>query len=254
MNNDKNILASRINDMARSAGDGQFAVSMFLTPEECALAEKQLSYNFSDSRYAFYGGYPEAERKILVLFPDYADMHDFDASEYFLPLLIKPCGYEKLTHSACLGALMNCSAKRSAIGDIVITDEGAVVFVTKAVAELLLTDRNILTRVGREKVKISIATADLTENIKREYEEVTFVMSSCRIDCIVSEITGLSREKVKGIILAGEVMRNHESVRDFSERFEVGEIISVRGHGKYIIQALSDTRKGRLRVTALKYR
>lgn len=252
--NDEKLFTSRLCDMVRSAENGCFAASAFLTPEECALARKYLQYNFPESRYSFYGGYPEAERCVLVLFPDWADTEHFDTSEYFEAIFIRPAGYEKLTHSACLGALMNCSIERSAIGDIVITDEGAFVFVQRSVAKLLLTETDTLVRVGREKVKILPASAEDVGNIKREYEEVTFVMSSCRVDCLVSEITGLSREKVKGVISSGEVLLCHKPVEDISERFQEGDVISVRGSGKYIIKELSETKKGRLRVSALKYK
>ncbi len=254
MKNDSKLFTSKVNDMIRMASAGRTASSAFLTPEECAIAKRHILSCHPTSKYAFYGGYPEAERKILVLFSDYAGSDAFDTSDVFLALLIKTAGDSKLTHSACLGALMNCSIERSALGDIVITEEGAVVFVIKPVAELLLTQKDTLTRVGRDKVSVLAATSDILAGIRREYEETAFVMSSCRVDCLVGEITGLSREKAKVLIAQGKVMKNHEEIVDPSDRFSVDDIISVRGSGKFVIKELGLTRKGRLKVSALKYK
>lgn len=254
MTDDYKIFLSKLGDMVRRADSGRFAVSAFLTPEEIAIAQKHLSYESPNVRFAFYGGYPEAERKILVLFPDYAEKDDFDEGDHFQSLLITSGGYSRLTHSSYLGAIMNCSVERSSIGDICVRDDSsAVIFATTEVAKLLTT-QNVLERVGREKVSVTYCSKETAATIKREYEESICTVASERIDCLVSEITSLSREKVKAVIARADVMKNHLPVTDPAERFAVSDILSVRGEGKYVISKTEPTKKGRVRVYMLKYK
>ena len=254
MNNDNKLLLARIDDLVGKASRSCYGVTPFLTPEEKRTVTDYLLQYPPDAEYAFYGGYPEAERKILVLFPDFADKDEFDPSQFFCPIRIKNAGYSKLTHSSCLGALMNCSLERSSIGDIcILSDSCAIVFVLNEVARLLVT-QNVLERVGRDKVSVDYCSFEEAKGIKREYEELSCTVASQRMDCLVSEITGLSREKTKRLFAEGMVSRNHVSAIEVSQRFEQGDTVSVRGEGKFTVGNIEVTRKGRLRVQLFKYK
>ena len=253
MNEDSKYLYSRIDDLISKSESGRAGISDFLSPEEVYAAENYIRFNAPACRYGFYGGYPEAERKILVLFPDYADIEDFDEKTVITALLIKSSGYVDLTHSSYMGAVLNCGIERQRIGDIVLTEGGAVVFTLLHTAEYLMSSEQPLTRVGRDKVSLSYADMELVGSLKREYEELSFTVASERIDCVAAEITRLSRENVKDVIERGDIRLNYGEVRDRSARVKVGDVISARGHGKYIIKEMQETRKGRLRIFALKY-
>ena len=254
MSNENKLFLARIDDLISKASGSHFGVTSFLTPEEEQIAKNYLSYCSPAAEYAFYGGYPEAERKILVLFPDFADKSTFDPSVYFCPVRIENGGYSKMTHSSCLGALMNCSIERSSLGDIcVLSDRCAIVFALKDVAKLLVT-QNVLERVGRDKVTVEYCSFEEAGGIKREYEEIFCTVASQRLDCLVSEIANTSREKAKLLISQGDVARNHISTPDASRRFETGDTVSVRGEGKFTVGSIEATRKGRLRVQLFKYK
>ena len=249
-----NIFFSRLDDMVRKAESGRITASSFLTPEEQQLAKKHLEYCAPTTQYAFFGGYPEAERKILVLFPDFADESFVDTGEYFRAIIIDNGGYSEITHSACLGAIMNLSVERSSIGDIcVISKDRALIFVKNEIARFLMSSEGLV-RVGREKVRLSEASQNDIELIKREYEEISVTVASTRVDCLVSEISCTSREKAKSAVLDGAVSKNHIKIFDPSEHFECGDTVSVKGKGKYTVTRTETTRKGRVRVTMLKYK
>ena len=252
--NEESILYSRIDDLVSRAESGRTGISDFLDPEEVYAAEKYLKFNAPAARYGLYGGYPEAERKILVLFPDYACIDDFDEKTVMSALYIKSSGYVELTHSSYMGAVLNCGIERQCIGDIVLTEGGAVVFALPHTAGYLMSSEQPLTRVGRDKVSLSYADERLVGALKREYEELSFTVASERIDCVAAEITRLSRESVREVIERGDIRLNYGEVRDRSARVKVGDVVSARGHGKYIIKEMQETRKGRLRVFVLKYK
>jgi len=253
-NRDNRFFISRIRDLAERALRGVLSHTSFLSPEECAYAQNCLRSDYTSLRYAFYGGYPEAERKILVLFPDYMDDTGFDTHGIIKALFIQPGGYSEPGHSSYMGALLNCGVDRSCMGDIMLCEGGAVVFLTCTAADFFMSDEHPLERVGREKVTVKEADPSIVASLKREFEEISFTVASCRIDCLASEIARVSREDVKELIDRGDVRVNYETVADRSDRFRENDTVSVRGKGKYIIKELSETRKGRVRVLAYKYK
>lgn len=247
-------LRSRICDLAARADRGILCATGFLSPEEICFLEGCLSANYPHIKHMTLGGYPEAERRLIVLLPDYTCVEDVAENEFMTAIFIKRSGYEKLDHRSYMGAILGCGLERSSVGDIVLTECGAVVFMLIHAADYFLSYEQPLQRVGRDKVTLSVADPELVSSLKREYDEAVFVVASARIDSLAGEITGLSREKAKDMIDRGEVYLNYSPVRERSQVFSEGDTVSVRGYGKYIIKELNETRKGRLRVFALKYK
>ena len=162
--------------------------------------------------------------------------------------MISPCGHEEIDHKSYLGSLMGLSVKRETIGDIVILPEGAVVFCTPPVAAMLSSDPSPLERVGRYKVSVRFADKSLCENFRREYEEISIIMASLRLDCAVGALANDSRAK------AQEKRLRHRDETSPSAQIAVGDTLSVRGVGKFIVgEVCGETRSGRLRVTVKRY-
>lgn len=64
----------------------------------------------------------------------------------------------------------------------------------------------------------------------------------------------ISRDKASGLILDGSVSLNHAELYDKSKAVVQGDIITVRGFGKFRISNVGDAnRKGRTRFTVQKY-
>lgn len=251
---DDKLLFAKIDDMKEKASRGRIAASAFLTPSESFAASEYLLRTHCEYEYAFLGGYEDAERKMLVIFPDYIIPEYFDTDEVFRALMISPCGHEEIDHKSYLGSLMGLSIKRETIGDIVILPEGAVVFCTPPVAAMLSSDPSPLERVGRYKVSVRFADKSLCENFRREYEEISIIMASLRLDCAVGALANVSRAKAQEKILAGDVRLRHRDETSPSAQIAVGDTLSVRGVGKFIVgEVCGETRSGRLRVTVKRY-
>ncbi len=254
MSAEEKLLYAKIDDMIEKARRGRVASSAFLTPGEVSRAEKYLLRGKFGLSYAFYGGYEDAERKMLAVFPDYIDAEYFDTDEIFRALLIKASGYAELDHRAYLGALMNLSLKRETLGDIVILPEGAVVFCTLPVASMLTDRPSPLERVGRDKVLVSYADKDICVGFAREYETLSVIMSSLRLDCAVAALSNLSRSAAQEKIARGDVQLSY--VQEFSASAEIApdDTLSIRGVGKFIINSVcGETRSGRLKVELRRY-
>ena len=248
------LLYSKIDDMIEKAGKGRPAISSFMTPTEVMLTEKYLTYGKCPYEWFFDGGYEGAERKTLVILPDYLKREYFDTNEMFRAVLIKNSGYTELDHRAYLGALMNLSIKRETLGDIIVTDKGAIVFCTLPVAAMLTDNPSPLERVGRDKVKVSYAEEETYKNYERSYESSVAIMASLRIDCALASLTGLSRAAAQEKILHGQVQINYREELSVSAEIKTGDILSVRGAGKFIIEEIAgETRSGRIKVNVKRY-
>ncbi|MGM9636923.1 MAG: RNA-binding protein [Eubacteriales bacterium] len=253
MDQDK-LFYAKLADLADRASSGQIVGTAFLTPEEIVLADAWLMQSGAGLSWGFYGGYADAERRMLLIRPDYLPEDCVEERDWFSVLEIRISGYVNLDHRSYLGALMALGIKRETLGDILCLQDGAVLFATPAVSDFLLSDPPPLVYVGRDKVKVLPADPAKAADYQRIYEERTGIVASMRLDGIVAEFGGLSREKAKAAIQRGEVMYNHRQASDPAKICTPGDILSLRGCGKFKIKDFETTRKERVRLTVLVYR
>ena len=192
----------------------------------------------------FYGGYPDATRVMLGA----------SADEYSFPIVALMFSYKPefdLRHRDFLGSLMALGLRRDTIGDILCEKGRAVVFVRDDVADYVLTQ---VTQIGR--VGVSITYADLTDlPVPDDIEELSFTLSSLRLDAFVAAVTNLSREKAARLIRSELVMIDHVVSTDVSKPLHEGATVTIRKYGKYVLSANSGlTRKGRLRFSVKHFR
>lgn len=216
----------------------------FFTEREQLLAARHLR-NTGFRNYAFDGGYPDAERKVLGLF--YDEPEPFPVSALSLQFRRS----DKLTHRDFLGALMSLGIERETVGDILVEDGRCVLFVKEEIRDYITSQ---LFKVGNAGVKITEAdTASLPKG--RGFDEKDYTVSSLRLDAVVAAVTGLSREKTKTVILAGSVTRNYETCQNISRQVEEKDVITIRGKGKYVVNGvLGETKKHRIRISIIHYR
>ena len=138
---------------------------------------------------------------------------------------------------------------REQIGDILTGEGFAVVFCTAVAQEMILSN---ISKIGRVGVSISEGiNAQLPETV---FEEITAVVASLRADCVVSALSGLSREKSADFIKAGNFTLNYEQLNSVSKVLSGGDIISLRGYGKFVLSGeTAETKKGKMRITLKKY-
>lgn len=245
---------SRIDDLFARVDRGVISFSPFYNESEIHAAREYL-HSIGRKDIFFFGGYDDAERKRLFVFPDWFEPDKDNMREYIEPVLIRGSGYAKLDHRSYLGALTAAGFSRDVIGDIVVQDEtSAVIFFDTRIADYLTSDMSPLERIGRDKVKITRYTLPHGFSSSKEVIGISGTVASARLDCVVGELVNTSREKTKELISAGQVMHNYAQAQNFSAEVTEGDIISVRGYGKFRIEKLKErTKKGRIRLLAVKY-
>ncbi len=240
----------RVSDLIASAEKwGKPCFSNFLTEHEQAVISEQLRYRMGKCNY-FYGGFELAQRKIFCALPEFFRYSEDPVDYPFKAVtMLFPKGYN-VTHRDILGSLMALRIKREAVGDILVGDCLAVVFICEPAASLVLSELDKIGGVG------ATCKEGAPEILPDPYklEQHNGVLSSMRLDAVVSLITDLSRSESAKLINSGFVMKNAQTVTSASKEVVEQDKISVRGHGKYQIESIcGTTRKGRLHIIYNKF-
>lgn len=135
--------------------------------------------------------------------------------------------FEKLTHRDILGALMSIGIKRELFGDIVEKDKDFYLAVDRHIYEYL---KDHLSMIKRSKVKF--VEWDEEIEVKNDYLVKSFIVSSFRLDKIISSFYKISRQKAAEFIRAGHVKVNHKPVEQINYLCNNKDIISFKKHGR----------------------
>lgn len=97
------------------------------------------------------GGYEGSERNILALFN--RDFEEYTENLTYPIQIILIEAKNNLSHRQILGSFIGNGLKRDKIGDILVKENGALVFVKDEIATYVVTN---IDKMGNEKVKCSI--------------------------------------------------------------------------------------------------
>lgn len=222
--------------------------SDFLDGAEQAVIRDEIifpcGYNVAE-----YGGFDDSEKKMLGVFPQWQEP---DFSEFPITCLKIEGGFSRqLTHRDYLGTIMSLGIAPSKLGDIVVGAGFAYVFIHSDVAGYV--NDNIF-KIGNQGVKITVIEDTTSVEVKRQYKTIEAVCASSRLDAVVGAAANVSRSESARLIGAGKVKLNHRECLKPSEELHEGDLLSIRGFGRFIAyQFGSETRKGRLHITLKKY-
>lgn len=245
---DPSLLETRFRDLVRlCAAGGRVRFSSFLDERE-ALEARALVQREKNGNVLFWGGYSEAERVMLGVFPDFIRP---DAAEFPIdPVTVAFRKCDRLTHRDFLGALLRTGIERSALGDLLVEEGRCVFFCRREISDFLLLQ---ISKIGSTGVRI-LRGADEPLPEARRYQEWDAVIASARLDCAAAAVASASREKASAMIRSGLVQLNHETVVSPSEEVREGDTISVRGKGRFALDQIGPvTKKGRLVLRGRKY-
>lgn len=246
MIDNEKLLCDKIADLyKRVERTGQPQFSDFLDgAEQITVMKKCFSPGFNT---CFFGGYPEAERKILGIFPEWEEAEGFPVSV----LEISHTFGGEISHRSYLGSILGLGIDRSKTGDILINENIAYVFVIESIAEFIL---NNLKKVGSTGVKIGLKNINEIEIPEKKYVEISAVCASLRLDAVVAAAVNVSRSKAVSMIEGGLVKLNYEVQEKAAVQVNEGDLISVRGSGRLVLlKAGNETRKGRIHIVLKKY-
>ncbi len=171
--------------------------------------------------------------------------------EFILPVRLISSGYEYLTHRDWLGGLLALGIKRETLGDICFFGGEVYVFAEPKTAAYIESE---LIRAGRDKVTAEICSLPKGFRIEHKFKNISATVASPRLDGVVRALCNVSREDAAELISGGMIELNYFEETEVDRRVSDGDIISVRGYGKFIVDASGEiTGKGRFRLSARKF-
>lgn len=246
--NDDELLLSQLDDKADECErKSVMACTDFLDLRKQSIAVKYLKYK-RDVRWILYGGYSEAERKIIVFLPFYID----DFGEYIKdnpdenPLYIFRAdkdNFSTLGHRDYLGALTGLGLKREKLGDIIVDEKGCTFFAKPSVSNYIAEN---FTQAGRGTLSVypldSFSDFTYEPNVK---EKCCFVQTP-RLDSVCSAVFSVSRSKASEFIEKGLVFLDDEQILKPDRRVSAGQKVVIKGKGRAVIKDdSSKSKKGR---------
>ncbi len=234
----------------------------FLTLEEQSTCDRFVKSHISDG-VCFYGGYADAERRLIVFMPAYTgvrsedDVNDFfSANPEESPLEILRVRIPKqekveLGHRDYLGALMGMGIKREKVGDIIVLEDGAQIIIKKEISKYLLENFG---SVGRAMLTVELENISMVDSGSIKKIDVRLNVSSPRLDNVISSVFGISRKDAVFAISKGIVFVSGREVNKPDYQIKDGEKLVLRGKGKAIYNGVVGTsKKGKSYISVTKY-
>lgn len=223
-----------------------------------------------DIQCIFYGGFEDAERRVLLCLPDYVNAEGFASAVGHLPKSdegqepawvqdLEECqplrvirarkakGSRDLTHRDYLGSLIGLGIKRDMIGDILVRNDGADIIILKEIEDYLLFNYGKAGRTELTLEAVPISELIIPAGMSKEMKDT---VASLRLDNIVSSAFGLPRSKASEAINHGIVFVNNVECQKVDYNVAEGDKIVLRGKGKaYLREVGGRSKKGRQYVT-----
>ena len=228
---------------------GIMANTCYLSPREQEMAR----YLFGDAEgLHFFGGFADAERKMLVYLPDYLE-EDALMDDDSPVVCLHAAFYEgdSPSHRDFLGALMGIGIGRETIGDICVGKQHCDFFVTAEIAPFL--QQNFLS-AGRAKLSLSAIPLDQAAIPEPEVKQIKDTLASLRLDSVISSGFRIGRSLASQYVSAGKAAIDGLPCEKPDKAVAEGAKISVRGLGKIKLTTVNgQTKKGRISVVIDRY-
>lgn len=245
---DDDLLLSRLRDLeCGSIKSNTVRYTDFLDPRQQSLVIEFFKKNNSATS-KFYGGHEEAERRICAIYSKNNEDSNIEFPIQILRLSWNP--YKKIGHRDILGSILGNGIKREKIGDIILHGEDAAyIVVHKDICTYIVHN---LIRIGNTSVNIE--HVDSIPSYTKNIQQISSVVASMRLDCILCAGFGLSRSKAQEAIKGSRVFVNWDMKNSVSMEIKEGDMISYRGKGRIHIQSvLGNTKKDRIKISIAKY-
>lgn len=253
--NDKILLAQIIDKAEMAEKKNKIEYTDFLDLAQIELVQKFINREKIEN-FKCYGGFEQAERKIFVFYPEKFNSIVVEKNLANIVQIIRielPDDLKgKYTHRDYLGAVIKLGIERKKVGDIIVDNNGADIIVDKCISKFLLENLSSLTRFS--KCEITVENIENLRTVEIKKEERDIIVSSLRLDNVISELAKCSRNKALEIINTERVFINFQSETKKTKQIKTGDIITIRGKGRfYIKELLGQTKSGRTIIKIEKF-
>lgn len=209
--------------------------TFFLDPSEA----KEVKRKFGKNKLNVFSPNRDSEKIIYYL----------DREPEVLLYEIK-CSNE-LRHQDILGTMYSLNISKEMYGDIILNDGRYFIYILKLFQNYFEMN---FTKVRNSKIELVELDLDYLKDYERAYEELELIVSSERIDTIVSHLSGTSRAMIKEKVKDKEILLNNELLKNLSYTLKENDTFSIRKIGKFkYIGIIKTTKSGNYIVKILRY-
>jgi len=215
----------------------------FYTPNIWTWFEKNLcSKNFKIQTNGFF---EDAERRMI-------SFNNIYESPFPMKLIKieNTSKFSTITHRDFLGGILSIGIERNKIGDLLVDKNICYVSVCEEIENFIIYNIDKIS-----KVVCNVEVLDKIELLPTvAFKEEIVLVSSLRIDGIISKIVNVSRSKAQSMIEQGQVLINYVKVKDKSYELKGEEKITIRGFGKFILgDCIGNSKSGKIKIIIKKY-
>ncbi len=247
---DQMVVAQAL-DKVESVLKGQdMACTSFLDPHQQDVVEGIIR-RIHEIKYRFMGGFDRAERRRIVMIPEYMMWEMVEIPLCYLEISGN-FDFQQVSHRDYLGSILGLGLKREMVGDILVKpDGGSHLIAALEIKETILFN---LEKVHQVPVTVTEISEEQLAIPEERVKEINTTVASLRLDSIASAGFSNSRTKMAKDIKTEKVKVNFETVTNPAHTIDPGDIISIRGRGRVEIKVVAgETRKGRIKLTLNRY-
>ena len=222
-----------------------YVLTDFLNPRHIDIAKSVIGNR--GLRYFVSSDCYPTEYARLIVAPDY---YEFSVDDFELALLEVNYNskFNQLTHSQIMGTLLHkLGIKRTVLGDILVESGYAQLLVMKNMVDYIKAN---VTKIAKASVSLKEISLEHLIAGEKESQLLNIVVSSMRLDKVLATVLKLSRSQAVQLIEAEKLTLNYQTISKVSEILQVGDLISVRGFGRFSILSENGlTKNGKCKLT-----
>lgn len=245
---ERKILLAQINDLAEKAlRDQEPQWTNFLEPPDQQQAQAVLGWN-TRVRFHSFGGYAKAERRRMVIYPDYYIVESIQPALAFLEIAVKSS--KPLSHRDYLGAILSLGLKREKLGDLLVASDCCQLVLAPELVDYLKTH---LLKVGNHPVELTEIDPEQLNPPQQREKVIRGTVASLRLDAVAGLGFGQSRAKMVREIRSERVKVNWKVAKEPDALLEPGVVLSIRGRGRVIFKEITGaSKKGRIGIVLVR--
>ena len=209
--------------------------TFFLDPKE----QREMISKLKKNEYKIYKPYKDSEKNIF-----YKDRYP---EVILYEIKIKT----SVRHQDILGSIYSLNIDSGLFGDVLIIDGHYYVYILSMLRNYF--ESNFL-MVRNSYIELIELDVDTFKDYERSYEEINLIVSSLRIDTVISSIIHSGRNKIKELIKDKDIMLNYDYLKDTSYKLKEEDTFSIRKIGKFkYMGIINNTNSNNLFIKIYKY-
>lgn len=206
--------------------------TFFLNPKQL----REVCGKLKKNEYSIFYPYKDSEKNIVY--------KNTEPEVLLYEIIIKV----PVRHQDILGSVYSLNISEELFGDILIIDNRYFIFILPLVRNYF--ESNFL-MVKNSYVELKLLESDYLKDYERSYEKIELIVSSNRIDTIVSSICHIGRNNIAEKIKKKEIILNDDFLKDVSYKLKIDDTFSIKSIGKFKYMGILKMTKSNHKIVSI---